>query len=259
MKKLICMIVCMALCMSVLLTTSAYAEPSIIYYFDSVDDLRKLILASQKHNADEYDAFLEDADLGLNIQPSYDTAKILCDRFTSVPFVNVQEGTVLDSVAYPIIYDPNLEIWTIKYEIDGVVYSFNYSFRGTSAGDFDIDAPIITCEMDGCEPITLSLLLGKYKGSCWINGVVFVVEVVCDSEEKIDFSAFEIGELSLTLDSATTVVTTTATPTEAPQVTTAQEAPSNVLPIALAASGVAVLAVGSGIVWLAVRKRKNNS
>lgn len=263
MKKFLSFILCISLLVSIASSVIVYAEPPIIRRmdFECADEVRRFILAT-KESKEEY----EEKNEGWGY---YETAKEVSEKIEKLPFVTVSDSAQVDYSRFIYEYriDSFNEIWRMQYRINGVLYSFEYRFHATSAGSY-YDKPCIEVNLEGYNhKIRLYEEDQSLKGSFWCEEVPLYVTVSTLNEEDVDFSAFNLGALSLELDAdrttaATTDVTeniTTTLQTSAVDEKT-QDNEKNALDNALIIVGVVLLtaALSSLVTAVIINKRRRS-
>ena len=257
MRKILPLILCIILLTSIVSNVSVHAESPIQEIgFESADEVRRFVL-STKESKEEY----EEKNEGWG---NYEIAKGISEKIEVLPFVTVNDGTQVDYsyFRYECRTDFFNEIWRMEYRINGVLYSFEYRFHATSAGNY-YDKPCVEVDLDGYKhKLRLYAEDQKLKGSFWCDEVPLYITVHTLNEDEVDFSAFRLGELSLELDAdKTTSVaqTTLADPTS--QATNKKN--ENILSNAIIIGAIVVVtAAASSIITLFVvskEKKKSNS
>ena len=160
------LIICIILLTSIVSNVSVHAESPIQRIdFESADEVRRFIL-STKESKEEY----EEKNEGWG---NYDTTKVVSEKIESVAFVTVNDGTQVDYsyFKYECRTDFFNEIWRMEYRINGVLYSFEYRFHATSAGNY-YDKPCVEVDLDGYKhKLRLYAEDQKLKGSFWCDEV----------------------------------------------------------------------------------------
>ncbi len=264
MKKLILIIICISICFSFVLSVEAYSlsemlspqdtysvdylmEPPRTIGFDSEDYFRNFVLASLGIEQD-FKAFQDKYSFNV-YRVTYPLCKQLAqERIMAVPFVDLKENVNADSFYVEIIYDYNWygtdrDTMAIRYTVDGVKYWFEYNFVAST--NITLKETELRFKLDEYD-VYLSQQDNrddKYIGAIVCQDVLLHIDVITDDVNKINFDVFELGELSLELDSDRTTAATTAVTTETPSsATTPKEEPNN------STGKTAIVIIGSVII-----------
>ncbi len=222
---------------------SYFPDPPVIYTtkFKNADELRKHIIKTR--GTDDEEVFIQ--------------------KIHDLPFVTVKDNVTVDEslFCYRIRADVYEESWSMSYTIGGIVYKFEYLFHNKD-GSNNYFPPSIVVKLDGYEKI-LRLYNDDnklYKGKIKCEDIVLNLTVSTGNAEDIDMSCFNLGELSLELDSDRTTEATTAVTTETPSAsTTLKEEPSNsTVKNTFIVIGIVIItaAVSSALTVIIIRRRR---
>ncbi len=229
MKKLCVLIanVIMVLFLLSNITVSASMPPSL--HFDTIDEIRSLVLSF--HDSSKLAEYYKNNRkvVGMDVTKPVLTVMVE-ERIMYAPFICLRDGIEYENFESVIRYDGNIDHWEIKYNIDGVKYYFLYYFNT----ELLLDISDATFKKGTLSDFNIALKQNEkfkdsYEGSLVVSeGVSLSIDVQCENIDKIDFSIFNLGELSLELDSDRTTEATTAVTTETPSsATTPKEEPNN--------------------------------
>ncbi len=234
--------------------TKVFADsPLTGFNFRSADEVRKFIIATRGTEEEYREIFKRTA---------YQWEKAVGDKILSLPFITVKDGIEIDECRfyYEKRTDNGKERWSVSYTIDRIHYNFQHLFYAPKGTEYS-SSTSIELNLDGYDRnLTLYKKGDKYVGRIFYEDIALNVSVRTDNAEDIDMSCFNLGELSLELDSERTTDATTAVTTETPSASTTrkEETSNSTVKNAFIVIGIVIItaAVSSALTAVIMRRRR---
>ncbi len=209
MKKKAVLLITVIILSLILFDVQIYARMPSTLSFETVDEMRELVLAV-RGTSDEFAEYLE-KDNGKVIRgiiPFKDLKLMVEDRVMYAPFISLREGEVYESFRSNVRYDDLIDHWEIVYKVEEVTYCFQYAFDKELLSN-PIDNISEDRNLGNCD-IVLTQGDNGYVGTYVLSeGVTLIIKAICEDSNSVDLGLFNLGALSLELDADRTTAATT--------------------------------------------------